>query len=930
MNNGSLNTEPTGVLLNLMPKSYKPKDPFAQREADKYANPIPSRELILEQLEAIGKPASLEKLCGILQLFDEEQQEALRRRLIAMSRDGQIISNRRGVYGLAAHMDLIAGRIQGKKDGFGFFIPDDGSEDLFLTAREMSTLFDGDRVLARLTGFDSRGRREGTVVEILQRRYSEIVGRYYSEHGFGLVIPDNSRINHEILIPDGQAGKAQDGQYVVAQLTEYPAHRRKAIGRISEVLGDVTTPGLEIDIALRSHDIPHEWPATVNRQTARLPDEVRESETAGRFDLRDLPFVTIDGEDAKDFDDAVYAKPASSGGWVLMVAIADVSHYVQVGSALDEEALERGTSVYFPGHVIPMLPEKLSNGLCSLKPEVDRLAMVCEMEISQEGELEDFRFCEAVIHSHARLTYTEVADMVQHPESSTQEKIRGKLRERHVALIDHLDELYALYKALRKHREASGAMDFESTETRIVFGENRKIREIVPVHRNDAHKLIEECMLCANVAAAKLLESEKLPALYRVHEGPNPDKLEPLREYLQGQGLFLGGGENPTPAHYQQVIQKLENRPDRHLLQVMLIRSMMQAVYTPDNIGHFGLGFEAYTHFTSPIRRYPDLLVHRGIRYLIRNRTGKHLRKHAQAGKLAKSAIYPYDEAAMDSFGERCSTAERRADAASYSVIDWLKCEYMQNRVGDEFDGTVASVTSFGLFVELTDIYVEGLVHITDLKNDYYHFDPVRQCLHGERSGEVYTLGDAVRIKVVRVDLDDKKIDLQMLSKTGSARTMVAPPGGYNKSGTGKNKDKRKDKRKGKAKSAKDNENKQDKRNKRDTRAKKNKSTANKQHAGRATSKAGDQKSAGKQSKSTSASGKRSAAKKRSRKKASGDGAQQGQAITRESVSKLAARAATKKAPAKRNIRSGAAKKGSGKSPTGTSARPGAKRKRTR
>jgi len=754
-----------------MPKSKKPQDPFAQREADNYANPIPSRELILEQLEAIGKPAGLEKLCDILHLHSEEQQEALRRRLIAMSRDGQIISNRRGVYGLAAHMDLIAGRVQGKKDGFGFFIPDDGSEDLYLSAREMSNLFDGDRALARLTGFDSRGRREGTVVEILQRRYSEIVGRYYEEHGFGLVIPDNSRISHEILIPDGQSGKAKDGQYVVAQLVEYPSRRRKAIGRVSEVLGDVTTPGLEIDIALRSHDIPHVWSASVEKQTARFPDHVAEQESAGRFDLRDLPFVTIDGEDAKDFDDAVYARANKAGGWTLMVAIADVSHYVQPGSALDEEAIERGTSVYFPGHVVPMLPEKLSNGLCSLKPEVDRLAMVCEMEINAQGELGDFSFCEAVIHSHGRLTYTEVADMVQAAETEAQQSVRDRIRKRHVALVEHLDTLYDLFHALRAQREAGGAMEFESTETRIVFGEDRKIREIVPVHRNDAHKLIEECMLCANVAAAKLLEAEKLPALYRVHEGPNPDKLDSLREYLTGLGLFLGGGEKPAPAHYQKVLLQLQDRPDRHLLQVMLIRSMMQAVYTPDNIGHFGLGFEAYTHFTSPIRRYPDLLVHRGIRYLIRNKPGKHVRRHEQAGKLNKSKIYPYDDAAMDSFGERCSNAERRADAASYSVLDWLKCEYMQNRVGDEFDGTVASVTSFGLFVELTDIYVEGLVHISDLRNDYYHFDPVRHCLQGERSGVSYGLGDAVRVQVVRVDLDEKKIDLQMLNKEGQARS---------------------------------------------------------------------------------------------------------------------------------------------------------------
>lgn len=752
-----------------MTKNRRPEDPFAQREADNYANPIPSRELILEELEKLGKPASLEQLWGVLQLHDEDEREALRRRMIAMSRDGQIISNRRGVYGLAAHMDLQRGRIQGHKDGFGFFIPDAGGDDFYLSPREMANVFDGDKVLARHNGFDSRGRKEGTVVEILERRYKEIVGRYYKEQGFGLVVPDSKRVTHEILIPDGQSRSAEDGQFVVVELAEYPSRRRKAIGRVTTILGDVTTPGLEIDIALRSHDIPHLWPSAVNKEMARFPKQVADSDTAGRFDLRDLPFVTIDGEDAKDFDDAVYARRHQKGGWTLYVAIADVSHYVQIGSALDEEAIERGTSVYFPGHVVPMLPEKLSNGLCSLKPEVDRLTMVCEMEIDASGEMQDFCFYEGLIHSHARLTYTEVADMVQQASSATGEKVKQKLRQRYKAVIGDLENLYSLYLALRAFREAAGAMEFASTETRIVFDEERKIREIVPVQRNDAHRLIEECMLCANVAAARLLEANKTPALYRVHEGPNPDKLDNLREYLQGQGLYLAGGDNPEPQHYAAVLQSIAQRPDRHLIQVMLIRSMMQAVYAPENLGHFGLGFEAYTHFTSPIRRYPDLLVHRAIRYLVRNQQGPHLRRHEAAGKLAKSKIYPYDQADMDSFGETCSNAERRADAASYAVIDWLKCEYMQNRVGDEFEGSVSSVTSFGLFVELTDIYIEGLVHVTELSNDYYRFDPVHHCLQGERSGVVYRMGDSVRVKVVRVDLDDKKIDLAMLGKTASA-----------------------------------------------------------------------------------------------------------------------------------------------------------------
>lgn len=842
-----------------MPKSRPSKDPHAKRESENYANPVASREYILEQLQQIGEPVGLDQLVTHLRITDEEQVEGLRRRLIAMSRDGQIISNRRGVYGLASHMDLSKGRIQGHKDGFGFFIPDEGGDDYFLSPREMDRLFDGDKVLARHVGFDSRGRKEGTVVEILERRYSQIVGRFYQEQGFSIVVPDSKRIPHEILIPETHIGQAKDGEFVVAELTEYPAKRKKAIGRVIEILGDVTTPGLEIDMAVRSHDIPHVWPGEVKKETSKFSSEVVESEKQDRFDLRHLPFVTIDGEDAKDFDDAVYAEKNKSG-WTLFVAIADVSNYVKIGSALDEEAINRGTSVYFPGHVIPMLPEKLSNGLCSLKPKVDRLTMVCEMQFSASGEMEDYAFFEAVIHSHGRLTYTEVADMLQPAEGELRIGVRDKLRKRYKALTPHLENLYRLYQALRSVRDKSGAMDFESTETRIVFGENKKIREIVPVERNEAHKLIEECMLRANVAAAQLLEEKELPALYRIHEGPNPDKLENLREFLKEMDMHLGGGEKPEPMDYQKVLTQMTGRPDKHLLQTMLIRSMMQAVYQPDNVGHFGLGFEAYTHFTSPIRRYPDLLVHRGIRYLVRNKKGKHLRRHKSAKPMDKKSIYPYQASDMDSFGENCSAAERRADAASYSVIDWLKCEYMQEHVGEEFTGTVASVTSFGLFVELNDIYIEGLVHITELSNDYYHFDPVRHCLEGERSRQIYRLGDTVDVRVVRVNLDDKKIDLQMQG----ARAAVP---GSKKSGlrealrTGsisKNEDGRKPAGKGKKRSAAGS-----KSNKRSTPKNPSKRTRKKSNSVKAVSK-GSAEGAGKRAaKSKTAAGKKKSSTKK-------------------------------------------------------------------
>lgn len=808
-----------------MPSRRKPNknsarkpDPFAGREAENYANPIASREHILDHLEELGQPVSLQDFARHLQLHDEEQIEALRRRLNAMARDGQIIRNRKQAYGLTAHMDLLPGKVQGNKDGSGYFIPDKDSKDLYLPPREMARLFDGDRVLVRASGSDYRGRQEAAVVEILQRKHEEIVGRFYRETGFGIIVPDSKRIQHEILVPEKNAGEAVDGQYVIARIVEYPSKRRKAIAEVLEVLGDVATPGIEIDIALHSFAIPHQWSAAIKKEVSRLATEVKSAELAGRHDLRSVPLVTIDGEDAKDFDDAVFAEQKPGGGWKLKVAIADVSHYVQVTSALDEEARERGTSVYFPGHVVPMLPEKLSNGLCSLKPQTDRLAMVCELDILSSGEVADFCFYEAVIHSHARLTYNEVADMLQSPQSSSAEKQQQRLRSKQKPqVLENLEALYSLYRCLNEARARRGAMDFDTPETRIVFGADRKIREIVLVERNEAHRLIEECMLCANVAAATLFEKLEFPALYRVHQGPNPDRLEGLREFLLETGLFLGGGEDPSPADYQQVLLNIADRPDRLMLQVMLIRSMMQAVYQPVNIGHFGLGFSAYTHFTSPIRRYPDLLVHRAIRYLIRNRKNPHLRKHSDQLALDKNAIYPYSAAALEQLGERCSDSERRADAASYSVTDWLKCEYMHDRVGEEFNGTITAVTSFGLFVELDGIFIEGLVHITDLSNDYYHHDPIRHRLDGERNGKSYCLGDAVQVRVARVDLEEKKIDLQMLGvdKSRSARSgsrksknrkqAVADKGERGKSGKtrGKSKSKPKDQAKKKAKSRK-------------------------------------------------------------------------------------------------------------------------------
>ena len=596
-----------------MSKKGKVADPHAAREAERYDNPIPSRELILELLTEAKKPLNHGKIARKLGLEQDRQLDALRKRLRAMERDGQLMVDRKGAYGMVNRMNLLHCRIQGHKDGYGFAIPlaEGDSEDVYLNARQMNFVFDGDEVLVAVTGVDRRGRQEVKVVEVLKQGTSSIVGRYQEESGIGFVIPDNQRIQQQILIPPKAKGKAKSGQIVTAVITDYPTRQLGAKGHISEILGDHLDPGLEIEVAIRSHEIPWEWPDAVLDEAGRLESEPREEDKQHRVDLRELPFVTIDGEDARDFDDAVYCEK-QAGGWRLWVAIADVCHYVRPGSALDEEAANRGNSVYFPERVVPMLPEALSNGLCSLKPQVDRLAMVCEMELDQAGNLGSYQFYEAVIHSHARLTYTQVGEVLE----------QGSHADVDAARVPDLQRLHSLYHVLRGARDVRGAIDFETVETRIIFDEQRKIDSIIPVVRNDAHKLIEECMLCANVATAQFFAANELPILYRVHDGPTEQKLENLRTFLGELGLDLAGGEKPTPLHYQQLLQQIVERDDAHVIQVMLLRSLSQAVYQPENGGHFGLHYAAYAHFTSPIRRYPDLLVHRGIRHLVRS-TGK-------------------------------------------------------------------------------------------------------------------------------------------------------------------------------------------------------------------------------------------------------------------------------------------------------------------
>lgn len=719
--------------------SKKSKDPHYERESEKYADPIPSREFIMDILNEYGKPMSRTHLFDKLHL-DEHKQDAMGFRLKAMLRDGQIMQDRRGRFCLMQKINLSRGTVQGHPDGFGFFIPDDGSDDMFLSAKEMRAVMHGDVVLAYKVGLDRRGRPEAKIHEVLEHANASIVGRFFTEHGVSFVLPDSKRLTQDISIPPEFVNDAKNGQMVLVELIAFPNKRTQAIGRILHVLGEHMAPGMEIQVAIHAHGIPFEWPEDVSIEVAKIPQQVTEEQLVGRTDLRNLPFVTIDGDDAKDFDDAVYCYKKPKGGFQLYVAIADVSNYVEQDSALDKEAARRGNSVYFPGKVVPMLPEALSNGLCSLNPHVDRLCMVAEMAISADGKIARSRFYRAVIHSHARLTYTQVGSWLE----------QGATDEQHASLWPVLQSVYDLYHVLLATRKTRGAMDFETTETRIEFDEHKKIKCIVPVIRNDAHKLIEECMLAANVATARFLEKAEIPTLYRVHAAPEEDKITALRQFLGELGLQLSGGKKPGPKDFQRTMNVIGDRPDKHLIETVMLRSLKQAQYVEANEGHFGLAYSAYTHFTSPIRRYPDLLIHRAIGHLLDNHPVDE---------------FSYTHEDMNRLGKHSSMTERRADDATREVVSWLKCEYMQDKLGQVFSGRISAVTSFGIFVELDEIYVEGLVHVTSLKNDYYTFDSVKHRLIGTRGGQVYRLGDKMTVLVARVDLDERKIDFEPVAE---------------------------------------------------------------------------------------------------------------------------------------------------------------------
>ena len=724
-----------------MVKSYQKKDPYHKREAFLYEYPAPSREFIIQYLKEINRPVSFKHFLNAFDLKRAEAQKGLQRRLIAMERDQQVISNRRNHYVLVKEIGLIRGRIQANRDGFGFLIPDDGSVNIFLPAREMQMVFADDVVLVRIINPKER-RPEGAIIEILERNTHQVIGRYFEKRGIAFVDPNHKLITQDILIPAGQQGKAKTGQFVVVKITVQPTKRHQPMGCIIEILGDQLTPGMEIELAIRTHELPYYWSNEVLCEVKQLPLELLEYNKQERKDLRQLPLMTIDGEDAKDFDDAVYCE-LQSNIWKLYVAIADVSYYVSRGSALDKEAQLRGNSVYFPSKVIPMLPEALSNNLCSLVPHKDRLAIVCEIHLTRKGKIIKYQFYEAIIRSHARLTYTQVAAML-HGEKTENEEV-----------LPYVKNLYKLYRSLLRQRINRGAIEFETTETRIQLNKKGKIKCIVPIVRSEAHRIIEECMLVSNVSASHFLKEKNIPTLYRVHEGPNEQKLEDLKQFLRGFGLRFTG-EKPTSMDYVKLLLRIEKRPDAPLLQTVILCSLQQAIYTPQDGQHFGLSYERYCHFTSPIRRYPDLLVHRGIRHVLQRKSPKK---------------FYYDNQKLMELGEHCSMIERRTDRATREAIDWLKCEYMINKIGQTYTGRIVDVTSFGFFVKLDQIYIDGLVHITALENDYYHFDSIHHLLRGKHSGHIYRLGDLVQIIVIRVNLDDRKIDFALEKKTISQGT---------------------------------------------------------------------------------------------------------------------------------------------------------------
>jgi ribonuclease R len=698
-----------------------------------------TREQVREVLEQADRPLNRRQLSKIFDLDKPTSDERLRPVLMEMVASGELVKNRRAAYGLPSQMDLISGRVSAHPDGFGFVIPESGGDDLYLSPKEMRRVFNDDRVLAAVSAIDRRGRKQGTIVEVLERAHTQVAGRLLIESGVAMVVPDDPRMTHDILVPAEGIGDAGPGQVVVVRIVKQPSARRSAVGEIVAVLGHADEPGIATDIAIYSHQLPCEFDDEVIAAARAFGDEIEAEAASGRLDLRDTPLITIDGADARDFDDAVHAEERD-GGFRVLVAIADVAEYVRPGQPLDESARERGTSVYFPDRVIPMLPETLSNGLCSLNPEVDRLCLVCEMRIDERGKVTSSRFHEAVIRSHARLTYDQVRRIMESGDP--------ELTERFGHVLSNLQALHRVFRQLFRRRERRGALDFDSQQVYFEFDTEGRVADIRVQQRHDAHRLIEELMVAANVEAAKFVGRAKVPMLYRVHEPPPSEKLEGLEEFLRAHGIDVRWSEEPDPQQFAAIQKKAAGRPDENLVNAQLLRSLSLAVYQPENKGHFGLALEHYAHFTSPIRRYPDLLLHRAIKHLLRG---------------GERGDFDYSPARMEELGRHCSFTERRAEDAARDVDERLKCQFMQRHVGDDFAGIISGVTSFGLFVELDELGVSGLVHITALPNDYYNFDPVSSSLTGKRRGRRYRLSDPVKVEVAGVNVEERKIDFRLV-----------------------------------------------------------------------------------------------------------------------------------------------------------------------
>lgn len=721
------------------------QDPNAAQEAAKYTNPTASREYILQIIDALGAPLTFDDLAAALgiAITADEQNIALDRRLRAMLRDGQLVENRRGGLLPVDEKHLVRGTVQAHADGYGFLLLDEGGDDVFIHARQMDALFDGDQVIMRVIS-NKKGKTEGRLVDVLQRAHSHLVGQLFYEDEVAFLVPANKRISQDVLINPGKTMGAQHSQVVKVKITHQPTRRHQALGDVVEILGEAMAAGMEIKVALNTHHIEHEFSDAAMEQAVAHNREVSAKQRQGRVDYTALNLVTIDGKDAKDFDDAVYCQQTTNG-YKLYVAIADVSHYLKINTPLDKEAAKRATSVYFPGQVIPMLPAELSNGICSLNPGELRLCKMCEMEIGHDGKILNSQFKNGYFISKARLTYQQVAAVISGKEHDLNN------------LVPDIENLYGVYKALKKARKKRGAIDFDSTETRIVFSADKKIKAILPLVRNDAHRIIEECMIAANICAAKFLKHHKINSLYRVHEQPEHEKYMDLRDFLAGFALAMPYKKQPTAADYARVLKQVKNKPEAVLIQTVLLRSMQQAVYLPSCQGHFGLSLANYTHFTSPIRRYPDLLVHRAIEHILQRQT---------------AADFNYGAQQMADLADHCSTAERVANEAVRDVEDWLKCEFMLDKIGEQFAGIISGVTPFGIFVQLENVYVEGMVHVTNLPKDYYQFDGAGHRLLGEKTRVSFRLADRVEVKVAAVDLEERKIDLELVAKFDKPRRM--------------------------------------------------------------------------------------------------------------------------------------------------------------